>query len=256
VPQSWQRKGNDVLFALVLGIITAIANILGTWLAILQRQPSRGFTAGSLGFSGGFILAAALLEMVPESLERGPSMPLFVVLGYLIVFLIEQLLNVHLHHFPAEGNHSHVPIAPGIASLVAFNAHDFIDGVAMGSAMVSDRGLGIIVFLAVLLHEVPAGFVIAAIVRGAGWSRRSALLAGGSLGIVTLIGIVLPYWVYAFSPFVSDALLALAAGTFIYVGATLLVPLSEAGKSRWITLMVVIGFVVFLISDRALKLFL
>jgi hypothetical protein len=40
------------------------------------------------------------------------------------------------------------------------------------------------------------------------------------------------------------------------VGATLLVPLSEAGKSRWITLMVVIGFVVFLISDRALKLFL
>lgn len=245
-----------MLFALVLGIITAIANILGTWLAILQRQPSRGFTAGSLGFSGGFILAAALLEMVPESLERGPSMPLFVVLGYLIVFLIEQLLNVHLHHFPAEGNHSHVPIAPGIASLVAFNAHDFIDGVAMGSAMVSDRGLGIIVFLAVLLHEVPAGFVIAAIVRGAGWSRRSALLAGGSLGIVTLIGIVLPYWVYAFSPFVSDALLALAAGTFIYVGATLLVPLSEAGKSRWITLMVVIGFVVFLISDRALKLFL
>lgn len=245
-----------MFLALGLGIITAIANILGTWLAILQRQPSRSFTAGTLGFSGGFILAAALLEMVPESLARGASMPFFVALGYLSVFIIEQSLNVHLHHIPGEQNHPHVPIATGIASLVAFNAHDFVDGVAMGSAMVADTNLGILVFLAVLLHEVPAGFVIAAIVRAAGWSRTSSLLAGGSLGIITLLGIVLPFWINAFSSFVSDALLALAAGTFIYIGATLLVPLSEAGKSRWITFMVVIGFAVFFVSNWLVRLFL
>jgi zinc transporter ZupT len=140
--------------------------------------------------------------------------------------------------------------------MVAFNTHDFVDGVAMGSAMVADTNLGILVFLAVLLHEVPAGFVIAAIVRAAGWSRTAALVAGGSLGIVTLFGIVIPFWVSAFSSFVSNALLALAAGTFIYIGATLLVPLSEAGKSRWITLMVVIGFGVFFVSDWLVRLFL
>jgi zinc transporter ZupT len=242
--------------ALGLGLLTAIANILGTCLAVLQHQPSRSFTAGTLGFSGGFILAAALLEMVPKSMERGPSMPVFVALGYLIVFVLEQSLNVHLHHLPDESDPRHLPVSASLASLIAFNVHDFIDGVAIGAGMVAEINLGFLVFLAVLFHEVPAGFVIAAIMRGAGWSRMSAALAGGSLGLITLVGIVLPFWIQEFSAFLSDALLALAAGTFIYLGATLLVPLSEAGKSRWITGLVVIGFVAFLVTHWLVSLFL
>jgi zinc transporter ZupT len=257
--------------ALGLGCVTAVANILGTFLAIQRREPSHRFTAGALGFSGGFVLAAALLEMVPESLERGPSMPLFVAAGYLLIFLLEQALNVHLHQLPEENHPStgsglrpsthsglrpaSISLSTGMASLVAFNVHDFIDGMAMGAGMIADTHLGIVVFLAVLFHEVPAGFVIAAIVRGAGWSRSAAVMAGLSLGIITLVGIVLPFWLGQISPLMTDALLALAAGTFIYLGATLLVPLSEAGKSRWITLLVALGFVAFLIGNWFVGLF-
>jgi ZIP family zinc transporter/zinc and cadmium transporter len=242
--------------ALALGVVTAIANIVGSCLAILYRQPSHRFTAGTLGFGGGFVLAAALLEMVPESLARGPLMPVFVSLGYLMVFLIEQLFNVHLHQLPEGSNSAKVPLSSGIASLIAFNAHDFIDGLAIGAGMVSDVGLGVVIFLAVLFHEVPAGFVIAAIMRGAGWSRTGALLAGASLGIITLFGIALPFWLGEISAAVTDALLALAAGTFIYLGATLLVPLSEAGKSRSIPLLVILGFVAFFLSNWLVGLFL
>ena len=266
--------------ALGLGCVTAVANLLGSFLAIQRREPSHRFTAGALGFSGGFVLAAALLEMVPESLERGPSMPLFVAAGYLLIFLVEQALNVHLHQLPEE-NHpsthsgprpstgsgprpstgsgpcpSSISLSTGMASLVAFNVHDFIDGMAMGAGMIADTHLGIVVFLAVLFHEVPAGFVIAAIVRSAGWSRSAALMAGLSLGIITLVGIVLPFWLGQISLLLTDALLALAAATFIYLGATLLVPLSEAGKSRWITLLVALGFVAFLIGNWFVGLFL
>ncbi|MEK7230222.1 MAG: ZIP family metal transporter [Candidatus Binatota bacterium] len=239
--------------ALILGLVTALANILGSYLAILQYRPSRRFTAAALGFSGGFVLAAALLEMVPESLSRGASMPAFVALGYLLVFLMEQFLNVHLHHLPDEDDPAVIQSATGIASFVAFNTHDFIDGLAMGAAMVTDIRLGIVVSLAVILHEVPAGFVIAAIMRGAGWSRRAALMAGVSLGLITIVGIALPFWIGKISSFLTDALLALAAGTFIYLGATLLVPLSEAGKSRWITLLVFLGFAVFFASNWFVK---
>jgi zinc transporter ZupT len=49
--------------------------------------------------------------------------------------------------------------------------------------------------------------------------------------------------------------LAFAAGNFIYVGATLLVPLSESGKSRWITLLVVLGFAIFYVSSRLVESF-
>jgi zinc transporter ZupT len=236
--------------ALGLGLITAIANVLGSGLAVMQRQPSRKFTAATLGFSGGFILAAALMEMVPASVERGQAMPGFIALGYVVIFLIEQFLNVHLHTLPDETNPTAIPVAAGVASLVAFNVHDFVDGLAMGAGMIAETRLGIMVFLAVVLHEIPAGFVIAAIMRGAGWGRWGAIGAGGSLGIITLIGIALPFWVQASDSFFSDALLALATGTFVYLGATLLVPLSEAGRSRSIPLLVVLGFVAFWATNR------
>ncbi|MPZ78318.1 MAG: hypothetical protein GEU77_17560 [Deltaproteobacteria bacterium] len=243
-------------FALGLGLLTAVANILGSALAVLQREPSRRFTAAALGLSGGFVLAAALLEMVPESLTRGPAMPGFVAMGYLLVFLIEQFTNVHLHSLPDDAHHLRVPVATGLASLIAFIVHDLVDGLAIGAGMIANPELGILIFLAVLLHEIPAGFVIAAIMRGSGWSRWAAMAAGGSLGLVTLIGIVLPFWIRQLDPYFADVLLALAAGSFIYVGATLLVPLSEAGKSRWITLLVVLGFVIFYGSSRLVEHFL
>jgi zinc transporter ZupT len=245
-----------LLIALGLGLVTAIANVLGSYLAILQHEPSRRFTAGTLGFGGGFVLAAALLEMVPASLERGPSMPVYIAAGYLLIFLLEQLLNVHLHHLPEKKGPSNIPLATGLASFIAFNTHDFIDGLAMGAGMVAETRLGVMVFLAVLFHEVPAGFVIAAIMRGAGWSRGATLMAGASLGLITLVGIALPFWLGAISSALTDVLLALATGTFIYLGATLLVPLSEAGKSRSITLLVALGFVVFYFSSQLFALFL
>ena len=99
--------------ALVLGLLTALANILGSALAVLQREPSRRFTAAALGLSGGFILAAALLEMLPESLSRGPSMPGYVAVGYLSLFLIEQFTNVHLHSLPEDEHLVPVPVAAG-----------------------------------------------------------------------------------------------------------------------------------------------
>jgi zinc transporter ZupT len=235
--------------AIALGLVTAAANILGSCLAVLYRRPSSGFTAGTLGFSGGFVLAAALVEIVPESLTRGPTMPAFVSLGYLLVFVVEQLFNVHLHHLPEEGHSSSLGAASGLASLVAFNVHDFIDGIAIGTGMVNHVNLGLIIFFAVLLHELPAGFVIAAILRGAGWSRRAAVAAGASLGIITLVGIAVPFWLGEISGFATDALLAISGGTFIYLGATLLVPLCEAGKSRAIPFVVVLGFGAFFLSD-------
>lgn len=241
--------------ALSLGMLTALANILGSALAVWRREPSRRFTAAALGFSGGFVLAAALLEMLPESLSRGPTMPSFVAIGYLLLFLIEQFANVHLHSLPEDQHTLLITGTAGSASLIAFNIHDLIDGLAIGAGMIARPELGILVFLSVLLHEIPAGFVIAAIMRSAGYGRWTAMAAGASLGFVTIIGIVLPFWAGELNPFFADMLLAFAAGNFIYVGATLLVPLSESGKSRSITLLVVLGFAIFYGSSRLVKSF-
>ena len=254
-------------FALGLGLLTAAANILGSYLATLHRHLSRRFSAGLLGLGGGFILGAALLEMLPEVLagSSGFTLPLLVGVGYLMVFVLEQLLNVHMHRLPGEDGHAHmesrpapgansealveptplVPITTGLAALAAFYVHDLLDGLAIGAAIISSTELGVMVFLAVVLHEVPAGLVVGTVALAAGRSRKEAVAAGTAIGLITLVGIALPFWIGTVSSFPGDALLALATGTFVYVGATILIPLSEGGRSRWVTFSVVLGFATF-----------
>lgn len=264
-------KGCDMLlFALLLGLITTAANILGAYLAILQHQPSGRAMANAIGFGGGFMVAAALMEMIPESLEGGAAMPFFIALGYLGIYLTEQMLNVHLHHIPHPEPEPGAPWrgegpgamaarttlavgGMGIATLVAFNVHDFIDGLAIGAAMVSSSGLGVLVFLAVLLHEVPAGFSIAAIMRGYGYSRRAAVLSGTSIGLITLLGIAIPFMAGEVNSSVAAGFLALSAGSFIYIGATILIPAVETGHSRQSIFYVALGFALFAASSRLVE---
>jgi ZIP family zinc transporter/zinc and cadmium transporter len=257
-----------VILALLLGLITTVANLLGAALAVGKRSPSRRFLAASVGFGGGFLLAAALLELVPEAMEAGAHMAGFIALGYLLVFFVERILRVHMHSLLRENEHPSNPhgaaavattpspalvsAAGGLATVVAFNVHDLIDGLAIGSAMVAGEFLGLLVFFAVLLHEFPAGFALASVMRGSGYKRWAAFMAGVSIGLITLLGIAIPFWIGDISGTAVNVLLALATGTFIYLGASILVPAAETGGRRWDFLFVAFGFGLFYATSRIL----
>ena len=252
-----------MLTALVFGVLTAIANLLGSSLSAAKAQPSPAMMASALAFSGGFLLAAALLEIVPEAIEGSSLGPLMVGLGFLLIYLTEHLGNVHMHQLPVnfgEAGHAHgegagTPSggAPhpdaakhrAIASFVAFNVHDLMDGVAIGAAILTDPALGIVVFLAVLLHELPAGFAVGTIIRNYGGSRVQAMLAGLSIGIVTIVGILIPFVIGGVNPSIASMLLGVAGGTFIYIGASILIPTAETGRYRWSFIYVALGFGMF-----------
>ena len=254
--------------ALTFGLVTALANVLGSALAVYKGFRSGAAIRNFIGFGGGFLLAAALFEILPESLEGGALMPLYVIAGYVVVYLSEQIFASHAHEQPhpgflppssgAETAAEHtlvqefrhpaaaISLHAGLAALVGFNVHDFIDGLAIGSGMMTSQSLGFMVFLAVLLHEVPAGFSISAIMLGAGRSRRAAFLAGVSIGLVTLVGIVVPFLVGNVREEVAQVFLALSAGSFIYIAATDLIPAAAGGPGRFPFLYVIGGMAVFL----------
>ena len=261
--------------ALTLGLVTAGANLLGSALAVFRGGRGGPATRNYIGFGGGFLLAAALFEILPESLEGGELMPLYAVLGYVTVYLSEQLFASHAHEEPHAGllpprpsvetapDHTLVqefrhPAAAislhaGLAALVGFNVHDFIDGLAIGSGILTSESLGLLVFLAVLLHEAPAGFIISTLMLGAGRSRRFALLAGVSIGLVTLLGIAVPFLVGNIREEVAQAFLALSAGSFIYIAATDLIPAAQGGQGRLSFLYVVCGMGMFLATAEVVE---
>ncbi|MDP3062011.1 MAG: ZIP family metal transporter [Chloroflexota bacterium] len=259
-----------MLLALLLGLLTAAANIIGAALVVLQKNPSRRLLTNFIAFAGGFLVASAILGVIPEALEYGPYMPAFIALGFLLVFLGEHLFGVHLHRVPngdgaKEALHHHTPAqretpfmakanvgpvalvsgAGALSALVAINIHDFMDGLGIGAAWVESASLGTLVLLAVLVHEIPAGLTVAAIALGAGASRKVAMLAGVSLALITLVAIPIPFLVGDLNPVLIGVFLSMAAGSFIYVAACLLIPTMETGGYRWSFLWVVVGFATF-----------
>jgi ZIP family zinc transporter/zinc and cadmium transporter len=100
--------------------------------------------------------------------------------------------------------------------------HTFFDGVAIGAGfLISENvGIGILVFIAVFIHKIPDGFTIASITLSSGYSNKRAMAAAGSLGISTLIGVLIVHLM----PALVKYALPLSAGTLLYVAATDLMP--------------------------------
>src|SRR5437016_7194256 len=166
--------------SLSFALAAAFANIVGGVIVTSNkwaRQSLRYFIA----LGSGFMLGTVFLEMLPESIALTKSAPALVLLGYLLVHMFEHTFASHLH-FGEETHHDEVvnPVV-GISALVGMLVHTFFDGVAIGAGFMVSQSVGLLIFLAVLLHKIPDGFTISSIVITSGHSTKSALGAATSL---------------------------------------------------------------------------
>ena len=80
--------------SLLFGSLAAVANLFGG-LIIIKTDWHREYLKYFLAFGSGFMLAAAFLEMIPESLQLLHSSPAFILSGYLLVHLFEHGFAPH-----------------------------------------------------------------------------------------------------------------------------------------------------------------
>jgi ZIP family zinc transporter/zinc and cadmium transporter len=208
------------VLALALGLTAAAANVAGGML-IARREWSRAWLKYFVALGAGFMLGAAFLEMVPESLRlAGEFCFVLILAGYFLVHFFEHTLAPHFHF--GEETHTdevHGHHAP-ITALVGLMIHTFFDGVAIASGFLVSEWLGGIIFLAVFLHKLPEGFTVASLMLASGQSRRVAQMAAWMLAGATLAGVLL---MNLFRAQVGAAL-SLSAGVTIYVAASDLMP--------------------------------
>jgi ZIP family zinc transporter/zinc and cadmium transporter len=224
--------------ALLLGALAGGATHLGG-LLITRREWSAQYLKYFVALGSGFMLAAAFLEMIPESLhlagegQEGRAL-LFVLAGYLLVHLFEHTLAPHFHFgeetHVEEMAHAHV----GYAALLGLGIHAFFDGVAIGSGFVVSPWLGGVIFLAVILHKLPEGFTVASLMLASGQGKRTAQWSAAALGAATLAGVLL---MNVLRTQVGYAL-PLSAGVTIYVAASDLIP--EVNKEPGIKMALVV----------------
>jgi len=220
------------LSPLLLAAGAALGNVIGAFAMVHRERRSMLFIETSLAFGAGFMLALVLIGVLPEvftSSENPWSVGMFVMGGYLLVHVAQHVIPPHFHF----GEETHAVSRGAVYSaLMGLGLHAFFDGVAIASGFLVSAELGLLFFLAVVLHKLPEGVTISSLMLAGGQGRRGAIGAGLALGLATILGAVLTESVAS----LATHGLALAAGVTIYVAASNLVPELQAGRSIRMTL--------------------
>jgi ZIP family zinc transporter/zinc and cadmium transporter len=197
--------------SLILGTIAALADVAGG-LVLVRAKGVERYLRYFVALGSGFLIATALLEMMPEGLRLSPRLgPVLIMGGYCVVHLLEHTINAHFHYGEETHHGEFVSRHTGNSVMAGLSLHALFDGVAIGSGFLVTNWLGWLIFLAILLHKAPEGFTMASVMLASGRSRTVALYSAVGL-VIELIPSWLPYG------------LPLSAGVALYVAATDLVP--------------------------------
>ncbi|MCK9529647.1 MAG: ZIP family metal transporter [Gammaproteobacteria bacterium] len=215
-----------VAFCLLGGVLSVIA--AGSFLVMPERLRTPALPH-FVSFAIGALLGAAFLAILPHALEA-PGVDTHdllgtVLLGLLAFFLLEKLvLWRHCHHDVCEPGHEHHQSVPGVLILVGDAIHNFVDGVLIAAAFLTDVHLGIVTAIAVAAHEIPQEVGDFAILLQSGFSRAKAFAYNVLASASTVVGGLLAYFALSDVQSVVPYVLAIAASSFIYIAVADLIP--------------------------------
>lgn len=214
----------ELIYALFSVIIVSLLSLSGALFLILKREHVEKFITYTLAFSSGVILGSVFFDLLPEAVDKLPETAfLFVLIGMIGSFCLEKLLQWH-HHIEGDHHQDEEAKAVGYLSLIGDGIHNFIDGVVMAVAYLTSIPLGISTTIAVAAHELPHELADFIILLHAGFPSKKALFYNLLSACTAIAGTI---FVFAVSSRFFDAvswLLPVAAGNFLYIAASDLIP--------------------------------
>ncbi|MEP7213725.1 MAG: ZIP family metal transporter [Acidobacteriota bacterium] len=226
-----------LLQLLVFGVFAALANVLGGLVLFPSgiQQNYRKSLKYLLALGAGFMLAVTFFEIVPKTIllwqsthpesADNLSVPMLLLLsGYLITQFFEHTIAPHFHLGEEVHSEGVLPARSAYTGVGGLLIHTFFDGVSIAAASQIDFKIGLLVFIAVFLHKFPEGFTIGSMIVAAGKGMKEVLLATSLIGMTTIVGIVLYYFLGNALGFSVAYALPLASGVTLYVAASDLIP--------------------------------
>ena len=177
----------------------------------------------AISYAVGTLLGAALLALLPQALETiEPSRALATLLGGVIAFfLLEKfVLWRHCH----DGHECEVHNSAASLVIIGDAFHTFVDGAVIAAAVLTSVPLGVTTALAVAAHEIPQEVGDVAILLRAGYSRSRALSLNVMSGLGGVLGAAAMLFASKSLPYALPYVLAFAAGSFLYVAMSDLIP--------------------------------
>lgn len=220
-----------IVFSLIGGTVSVIA---AAGLLVIPRTHHERIMPHMVSFATGALLGAAFLGLLPEALETAGQDKLHAVTGavlggLLLFFALEKLViwrHCHEDHCEGHGQDTHTAAERSAGTLIVIgdSLHNFVDGVLIGAAFLTDISLGIVTSLAVAAHEIPQELGDFVILLQSGYSRARALVLNLLSSLATLLGALLAYFGLSASSAALPYIIAVAVASFLYIAVADLIP--------------------------------
>jgi zinc and cadmium transporter len=172
----------------------------------------------------GGLFGDAFIHLLPESfreLGMNLSVSLYVILGILIFFVLEKFLRWRHCHIPTSEEHMH-PLAT--INLVGDTVHNLIDGMLVAASYMVSLPIGIATTSAVIMHEIPQEIGEFGVLIHGGLSVRKALAFNFLSALTAMLGAIIAILLGSEVGGFSTSLLPIAAGGFLYIAGSDLIP--------------------------------
>lgn len=215
----------ELLTVLFWSLIGSVFSLIGGVALLGAAKKRQKIIKYALPFGAGALLAGAFINLLPEALEAGDvhTILLYALGGFLGFFVLERTLGWwhHHHHHDAHGkeNDTHAWLV-----VIGDTLHNAVDGVALGAAFLVNPAAGIATAIAIAAHEIPQEIGDFGIMLGKGFRARKVLLVNLGSALATVATTLTVYLLGSAHDINPAPLLAIAAGFFIYVAASDIIP--------------------------------
>ena len=212
---------STLAWIIVGGVLMSAIAMVGSITLILKPDTLNRLLLPLVAFAAGSLIGGAFFHMIPAALDAGRTsleVGIAVVIGFTVFLFLEQ--GFHWHHCHRAQSDCRQPLTYLI--LIGDALHNFLGGLAVAGTFLIDVRLGITSWLAAAAHEVPQELGDFGVLIHGGWSKRRALLFNVLSGLTFLVGGLVAYGLSARVD--VSWLIPFAAGNFIYIGASDLVP--------------------------------
>ncbi len=195
---------------------------MGAIFIAIKRKKLGSIITYTLAFSSGVMLGATFFDLLPEGVELLPDgVFLWTLIGFVTFFILEKLISWH-HHI--EGRHIHEEKPLAYLTLIGDGIHNFVDGAVIAGSYLVSVPLGISTTIAVIAHEIPHELSDFLVLIHGGFSNKKALFFNFLSATTAILGAVVVLLLSDQFETLEQYLIPLAAGNFLYISASDLIP--------------------------------
>lgn len=237
---------DKIFYSLISATVISLASLIGVFSLLIKKQEILNkIVFLFVGFAAGALMGSAFFHLLPESLhtKHNENVFLYLILGFIIFFILERIIRWH-HCHKEEVCEIH-PF--GTLSLIGDGVHNFIDGVIIFAGFSHSIESGVIISFTVLLHEIPQELGDFGVLIYSGYTIKKALLFNLLSALTCILGVIFSFFVFSSIKNFSIILMPFAAGGFLYISASDLIPeihrQQDLKRSNYAFFMFILGLI-------------